>query len=349
MRFLGCALLALALGSSAASAEDAVALYEVIFDATWSAETHPSAVPPDPHFSTPVAVSHDDGVVFWEPGGLATQGIEDMAETGATSPLTLETQAAVDAGSARDWAAATAQGLFIELSQTHPLASFVSMVAPSPDWFVGVSGVALFENGAWIDELGIPLYAWDAGTDLGVDFLSPDADQVPQGPIELSARFEGTPALGVVTFRRVASDAPCYDGLDQDGDGRVDHPNDPGCSSPSDPTETEATLPCDDGADNDGDSFVDTAFDPGCRNPSSASESPECQDGIDNDLAAGIDFDGGASVNAGVPLAAPDPQCTAPWRNQEAAASGPAPSCGLGPELAAGVGALLWLRRRRKA
>jgi hypothetical protein len=348
MRLFARVLVALVLSTSAASAQDAVALYEVIFDSTWSAETHPTAVPPNPHFSTPVAASHDESVAFWLPGGLATQGIEDMAEKGATSPLTLEMQSAVDAGSARDWVTAGGEGMFLEVSQSHPLASFVSMVAPSPDWFVGVTGVALFEDGAWLDELSFPLYAWDAGTDLGADFLSADIDQEPQAPIAFSERFEGTPALGTVTFRRVASGAPCYDGLDQDDDGSVDYPADPGCTSPVDLAETEPGLPCDDGLDNDGDGFVDSAADPGCRDANGPTESPQCQDGLDNDGAAGIDFDGGASVNGGVALAAADPQCTAPWRSQEAAsAPAPAPACGIGPELAAGVGALLWLCRRR--
>ncbi len=84
---------------------------------------------------------------------------------------------------------------------------------------------------------------------------------------------------------------------------------------------------CSDGVDNDGDGFIDYPADPGCRYPTSPTESPQCQDGIDNDGDGGIDFDGGASANNGVPIGAPDPQCTTPWRNTERV------SCGLGVEL----------------
>ena len=46
------------------------------------------------------------------------------------------------------------------------------MVAPSPDWFVGVSGLPLFENGQWVEERRIDLVPWDAGTDSGTTFES---------------------------------------------------------------------------------------------------------------------------------------------------------------------------------
>jgi cysteine-rich repeat protein len=137
----------------------------------------------------------------------------------------------------------------------------------------------------------------------------------------------------------------CADGVDNDGDGRTDHPNDPGCSSASDFLETSPALVCDNGLDDDGDGFVDVPEDPGCANPSGAFENPQCQDGINNDGQPGIDFDGGASVNGGVPLASPDPQCTAAWVNREAAQN--TVGCGIGPELALLVPALAALRRRR--
>jgi probable HAF family extracellular repeat protein len=72
----------------------------------------------------------------------------------------------------------------------------------------------------------------------------------------------------------------CEDALDNDGDGDVDHPDDPGCTAPSDPSEDFA---CSDGLDNDGDTLVDFPDDPGCANAESAAEDPACSDGLDND------------------------------------------------------------------
>lgn len=132
----------------------------------------------------------------------------------------------------------------------------------------------------------------------------------------------------------------CDDGIDNDEDGRIDLA-DPGCEEPADWNELGA---CEDGEDNDGDGHADYPADPGCRRPTSISERTECQDGVDNDGQAGIDFDGGASVNLGVPLAAPDPQCDSAWKNRERASA-----CGLGWEVALSLPVLMIRGRRGTA
>ena len=55
----------------------------------------------------------------------------------------------------------------------------------------------------------------------------------------------------------------CSDEVENDGDGLVDFPDDPGCKSAEDLSEA---ADCDDGIDNDGDGLVDYGGDPGCRN-----------------------------------------------------------------------------------
>ncbi len=82
-------------------AATATALYEMRFEATWSAETHPLEFPPSPHSSL-IGGAHGAGVSFWRPGALASTGIKDMAERGRTSPLDGEVLAAVAAGTARE-------------------------------------------------------------------------------------------------------------------------------------------------------------------------------------------------------------------------------------------------------
>jgi hypothetical protein len=140
----------------------------------------------------------------------------------------------------------------------------------------------------------------------------------------------------------------CADGVDNDLDGGTDYPGDAGCSGTADGSE-RGTSVCDDGVDNDGDGRTDWSTrsglkDVGCRNTGSARENPQCQDGLNNDGQAGIDFDGGASLNGGVPVASPDPQCTAPWVNKESGSN-----CGIGFELAPLLLGLEALRRRRRA
>lgn len=55
----------------------------------------------------------------------------------------------------------------------HHLLSFVSMIYPSPDWFVGVSGQNLCDNTncKWIERKDVDLFPWDAGTDSGTSYM----------------------------------------------------------------------------------------------------------------------------------------------------------------------------------
>jgi hypothetical protein len=80
----------------------------------------------------------------------------------------------------------------------------------------------------------------------------------------------------------------CSDGIDNDADGLIDYPADPGCSDPSDITEASQ---CNDGIDNDGDGKIDYPADPGCTSAIDDDETnPQCNDGIDNDADGFIDF-----------------------------------------------------------
>ncbi len=210
--------LALALTTLAAPVAQALttgptqtAAYTVTFDATWSAATHPTAFPASAHFSGLVGGTHDDTIHFWSLGGLPSVGMEAMAEVGSKSQLTSEVFTAINAGSAGE--IISGFGIFptpgsasdaFTATLDHPLATVVSMIAPSPDWFVGVDGANLLVDGNWVDELVIPLAAYDAGTDNGTSFTSPDSDTQPKQPISLITGFpfaSGVP-LGTFTFTR---------------------------------------------------------------------------------------------------------------------------------------------------
>lgn len=175
------------------------ATYTVTFTSTWSEETHPASFPPNPHFSGLVGGSHNDQVTFWEIGDLATPGVESMAETGSKTLLISEVQAAIDAGNAGE--VISGGGISpspgsvasdFTVNRDYPLATIVSMVAPSPDWFVGVSGLNLFDGGAWVTEMTVTLWSYDAGTDSGTSYTSADDDTNPAEPIALI----DTPPIG---------------------------------------------------------------------------------------------------------------------------------------------------------
>ena len=66
----------------------------------------------------------------------------------------------------------------------------------------------------------------------------------------------------------------CNDGLDDDGDGLTDYPDDPGCSDALDPDERGANFECDNGIDDDGDGLTDFPDDDGCLAPTDQTEAP---------------------------------------------------------------------------
>ena len=88
----------------------------------------------------------------------------------------------------------------------------------------------------------------------------------------------------------VTSVSACQDGVDNDMDGLIDFPADPGCSSPSDGDESDPE--CSDGVDNDGDGDTDWPADLECDGPDDDSEggAPACSDGVDNDGDGLVDF-----------------------------------------------------------
>ena len=184
--------------------------YQVTFDATWSTATHPQAIPAGAHFSPFIGTTHNDQVTFWQDGGTATRGIELMAETGNRSTLQAEMQDAITTGNGHSLilgsgtnSPGTISTMF-EINSDFPLVTLVTMVAPSPDWFVGVAGVSLGANDHWIETLTLDLLPYDAGTDSGVSFTSPDLDTTPRGAISrLGTPFDGTTPLGTFTFTLV--------------------------------------------------------------------------------------------------------------------------------------------------
>ena len=63
------------------------------------------------------------------------------------------------------------------------------MRSPSPDWFTGASMIELcdYETGEWKEEVTHMAMAYDAGTDAGTTFVTPDAMEDPFQPISMIA------------------------------------------------------------------------------------------------------------------------------------------------------------------
>ncbi len=190
------------------------ARYRVSFEADWSAQTHPTDFPSNPHFSRMIGATHGSDVMFWEPGAPATAGIQNVAELGSTSPFDAEIAQAQTAGLAENLfigggldPSPGVEAVEFEIGQDYALVTLVSMIAPSPDWFVGVRNLSMLKRD-WQDEIVVELFPWDAGTDSGVTFTSGDEATAPRGVITLLegppvAVGDQVPPFGRFIFRRV--------------------------------------------------------------------------------------------------------------------------------------------------
>jgi len=156
--------------------------------------------------------------------------------------------------------------------------------------------------------------------------VSPTYIAMPNAPRPWRLTVDFLDGLGVPQF--------IIDAFDEDGDGLVRSADN--CPTLANPGQE----------DNDGDGLLDAPADPGCRDAAWETESPQCNDGVNNDSSQDtlIDFDGSAA--AGLPPAsqtAPDPQCQGDgWRLTE----WQEPGCGLGGEVAWPLLGLLALRLR---
>ncbi|XP_071452758.1 spondin-1 isoform X2 [Hetaerina americana] len=170
------------------------AKYEVTFEGLWSRHTHPKDFPTNgwlTRFSDVIGASHTVEYRFWEYGGLASDGLRNVAEKGSTRKLESELKAQSEhirtIIKARGISYPNVTGktfAVFRVDRKHHLMSLVSMLDPSPDWIVGVSGLELcLRNCSWVESKVLNLYPWDAGTDDGITYISPDSPTQPQDAI----------------------------------------------------------------------------------------------------------------------------------------------------------------------
>lgn len=173
MKILG--LLLLALSINLAVAEE-TATFRLTITSNWNQVDHLS-VPGSAHFSPVVVASHNSNYSVFAPGSKATSGFELVAEIGNASRLRREIRDEMRKGNVGDLVVTSnqfvlqepVQTLDITVSKDHPYISLVSMIAPSPDWVIGIASTKLYTKEAGFCETIITkdLFAYDAGTEEG--------------------------------------------------------------------------------------------------------------------------------------------------------------------------------------
>jgi uncharacterized repeat protein (TIGR01451 family) len=189
--------------------------YTIEFSADWTEADQEVPLPVGAHFSPLIGAVHNGSVTFWQSGQLASAGIEAMAELGQTGPLSGEINAEINqsppaalslvarAGNVGNTETVTISP--VTVNRDFPLLTLVTMVAPSPDWFVGVGNLSLLEAGHWKDKVSIDLFPYDAGTEQGSAFALDNPPQNPPLPIaNVSGVFPfKTSPLAQLTVTRV--------------------------------------------------------------------------------------------------------------------------------------------------
>uniref|UniRef100_A0A665VNA8 Spondin-2-like n=1 Tax=Echeneis naucrates TaxID=173247 RepID=A0A665VNA8_ECHNA len=182
------------------------ASYILVFTGHWSPQAFPKQYPlfrPPAQWSKLIAVSHNCNFRLWEEGAQASAGVQSFSELGVTVELM---KAAKEARKRRTVGtmyrtAGIPNGIghssteLLMQPRSSLFLSFLLCMIPSPDWFVGVDSLNLCENGRWKQEVTVDLQPFDAGTDSGFTFSSPNFPTSPQESItKITSQMPNHPA-----------------------------------------------------------------------------------------------------------------------------------------------------------
>uniref|UniRef100_A0A4W3J8K8 Spondin-2-like n=1 Tax=Callorhinchus milii TaxID=7868 RepID=A0A4W3J8K8_CALMI len=220
--------------------------YSVKFSAEWNTLSFPKQYPthrPPAQWSLLFGCVHSDDFTLWAEGDMASAGVKLFAEDGNPDLLLEEvnitevvfTADPITLGEGNTCTMLTA-------TPSHPLVrfslvqvSFLVRVIPSPDWFLGASRVNLCEGDEWRESISLDLFPWDAGTDSGFTFSSPNFPTSPQEPVfKITAkhpshpvnsffypRLESLPRMGHLELSLLSA-AQRGEGMDKAGDNSME-------------------------------------------------------------------------------------------------------------------------------
>ena len=185
------------------------ALYDFTFTSIWN-ETDHTEIPNDAHWSNLVGATHKTVNAFFELGQTATLGIKNIAELGNNTAFNNEVNSAINNSEADQWlqegfspraAISSATISDIEVTEAFHLITLVSMVAPSPDWFIAINSLDLRnpENTSWKTSFSVDVFVYDAGTDDGPTYMSPNNANSPVGIFKINGLPINGNKIGTLT------------------------------------------------------------------------------------------------------------------------------------------------------
>ena len=167
------------------------ATYNITFNSIWNATDHTS-LPGSAHWSKLVGATHKTSNTFFQIGGIASTGIKNIAESGSNTVFNTEVNAQITANEADQYIYGLSLGSGdivingLEVDEKFPLVTLVSMIAPSPDWFIAINSYNLLDtNEDWKTSVILDVFGYDAGTDSGSNYTSSNIITSPFEPISM--------------------------------------------------------------------------------------------------------------------------------------------------------------------
>lgn len=155
------------------------ASYQVVVTGLWKVTDFATNFPSNAHFSPIVGMTHDSSTSLFSEDSIASSGLIQVAETGKTTIITTEINDKITNSKAEfllngsGISPGTGKSTFtFTVNSSNAHLSLVSMLAPSPDWFIGIDSLNLLDNGEWLSSKTINLEVYDSGSDSGVSFSS---------------------------------------------------------------------------------------------------------------------------------------------------------------------------------
>ncbi|MEO7983479.1 MAG: spondin domain-containing protein [Bacteroidota bacterium] len=173
------------------------ARYTIIVTGKWSSPDF--SIPAGAHFTTFVGMVHNSNAWLWKEGDKASAGTELLAEIGNGTTMLVEIDSMVRARNTSSLVLFTGPVSItgsvmssVYCNTNYSRLSFASMLGPTPDWFVGVSGIELYNGNKWVADTTIDLYPYDAGTEEGDRFDYNNPATIPQQNIHLLQPSQAT-------------------------------------------------------------------------------------------------------------------------------------------------------------
>ena len=197
--------------------DDEVVRYKMTFQGNFNSASSPGGLPHIARFTQIIWVTHTSQKTFWKPGGMASPGVEDVAELGETFTFVDEVIDEVIEDTVNLWdffpygrypRGEETLSRVIPLCKKAPLVTFLAMLDFSPDWFIGVSSYSLLNSqNNWISPVTLDLYPYDAGTEEGTEFSfnnPPSNPHVPISSLRGKGKFSGATApVARMTLERI--------------------------------------------------------------------------------------------------------------------------------------------------